>query len=91
MDKYIYDRVINESNYIINTGKTIREVAEIFGVSKSTVHNDVRKRLLEIDKIMYEKVSSVLEYHIDIKHIRGGESTKRKFLEKNVIRTIKNR
>ena len=82
MNSYIYDRVINESNYIINTGKTIREVADIFGVSKSTVHNDITKRLLEIDKKLYEKVSSILQYHINIKHIRGGESTKRMFLEK---------
>lgn len=82
MEKYIIDRVINESNFIVKTNKTIREVADIFGVSKSTVHNDIRKRLFEIDKKLYEKVSSVLEYHIDVKHIRGGESTKRKFLEK---------
>ena len=84
MNKYIYDRVINESNYIIETNKTIREVAEEFGVSKSTVHNDIRKRLVEIDRNLYEKVSSILEYHIDIKHIRGGESTKRKFLAKKL-------
>lgn len=84
MNKYICDRVINESNYIIETNKTIREVADKFGVSKSTVHNDVRKRLMEIDKKLYEKVSSILEYHIDIKHIRGGESTKRKFLEEKL-------
>ena len=80
MNKYIYDRVINESNYIINTNKTIREVADIFNVSKSTVHNDIRKRLIVIDKKLYQKVSSILKYHIDIKHIRGGEATKRKFL-----------
>lgn len=84
MNKYIYDRVVNVSNYIIKTNKTIREVAEEFGVSKSTIHNDIRKRLLEIDKKSYEKVSSILEYHIDIKHIRGGESTKRKFLERKM-------
>lgn len=84
MNKYIYDRVMDESNYIVETNKTIREVADEFGVSKSTVHNDIRKRLLEIDKMLYEKVSSILEYHIDIKHIRGGESTKRKFLEKKM-------
>lgn len=82
MNKYISDRVADEANYIIKTNKTIREVADVFGVSKSTVHNDIRKRLLEIDKKLYEKVSNILEYHIDIKHIRGGESTKRKFLEK---------
>lgn len=82
MNKDIYDRVINESKYIISTNSTIRETAEVFGVSKSTVHKDVRDRLLEINKNMYEKVSIILEYHIDIKHIRGGESTKRKFLKK---------
>lgn len=84
MNKYIYDRVIEESNYIVETGKTIREVALEFGVSKSTVHNDMRKRLIEIDRKLYEKVSNILEYHIDIKHIRGGESTKRKFLHEKL-------
>lgn len=82
MNKNIYDRVIDESKYIISTNSTIRETADLFGVSKSTVHKDVRERLYEVDKILYEKVSSILEYHIDIKHIRGGESTKRKFLQK---------
>ncbi len=82
MNKRIYDRVIDESNYIIETGDTIRNVANIFGVSKSTVHKDIRERLLEVDKKMYDEVSSILQYHVDIKHIRGGESTKRKFLAK---------
>ena len=82
MNKNIYDRVIKESDYIIKTQETIREIAKIFGVSKSTVHKDMRNRLFEIDKEVYKKVSSILEYHIDIKHIRGGEATKRKFLVK---------
>ena len=81
MEKYISDRVINEANYIVTTNKTIREVANVFGVSKSTVHNDIRKRLIVVDKNLYNKVSNILKYHIDIKHIRGGAATKRKFLE----------
>ena len=32
----------------------------------------------------YEKVSNIMNYHTDIKHIRGGESTKRKFFTRNV-------
>ena len=84
MNKYIYDRVIDEANYIVETNMTIREVAEHFGGSKSSVHNDIRKRLVEIDRKLYKKVSNVMEYHIDIKHIRGGESTKRKFLERKM-------
>ena len=84
MNKYIYDRGIDEANYIVETNMTIREVAEKFRVSKSTVHNDIRKRLVEIDRKLYKKVSNIMEYHIDIKHIRGGESTKRKFLERKM-------
>ena len=53
-------------------------------VSKSTVHKDMKDRLYFIDKCLYEKVSSVMKWHADIKHIRGGESTKRKFLEGKV-------
>ncbi len=80
MNNRIYDRVIREANYIILTNKTIREISLVFDVSKSTVHKDLNDRLYLIDKDLYDKVSSVLRYHADIKHIRGGESTKRKFL-----------
>lgn len=84
MDNRIYDRVINEARIIIFDDKTIREVSSILGVSKSTVHKDMRDRLCLIDRNMYEKVSSIMKKHTDIKHIRGGEATKRKFLERNV-------
>ena len=83
MNKRIISRVIEEGKYILDTGKTVREMAGIFGISKSTIHKDLRERLLEVDSELYEKVSNVLQYHMDVRHIRGGESTKRKFLEKN--------
>ena len=84
MNNKIYNRVVEEAKYIILTKKTVREVSYIFGVSKSTVHKDMKERLYFIDKNLYEKVSSIFRYHADIKHIRGGESTKRKFLEGKV-------
>ena len=83
MEKRIIDRVLNVSNYIINTEDTVREIASVFNISKSTVHKDLRERLLEIDVDLYDKVSKILMYHSSVRHIRGGESTKRKFLEKN--------
>ncbi len=83
MNKYIVNRVINEAKYMIDTGETVRDMALIFNVSKSTVHKDLHDRLLEIDVEMYNKVSKIMTYHTNIRHIRGGESTKRKFLEKN--------
>ncbi len=85
MNKRIVKRVLKEANYMIETEKTIREIATIFGVSKSTVHKDLKERLWKIDTKMYSEVSSILQYHIDIRHIRGGESTKQKFLEKNLL------
>lgn len=79
MDNNISVRVIHEADYIIETGKTVRELAQIFKVSKSTVHKDLHERLLRIDKNRYDKVDQILKYHIDIRHLRGGESTKKKY------------
>lgn len=84
MNKNIISRVIDESNYILKTKNTIRDVAKAFNVSKSTVHKDLRVRLLELDEKMYTQVSNILKYHLDIRHIRGGNATKNKFLSKKV-------
>ena len=83
MEKRIVDRVIEVSMYMINTGDTVRDLAKVFNISKSTVHKDLSERLLEIDANLYEEVSKILKYHSSVRHIRGGESTRRKFLEKN--------
>lgn len=80
---YINVRVLNEAQVIIETGYTIREIAKMFHVSKSTVHKDLHDRLIKIDKTKYKQVDKILKFHTDIRHIRGGESTKKKYLEKN--------
>ena len=80
MPKSITERVVNEANYMIETGKTVREIASIYKVSKSTVHKDLHERLKNIDKELFYKVDGILKYHTDIRHISGGESTKKKYL-----------
>lgn len=80
MNKNIIDRVLEETKYIIKTNSTVREIAKIFNVSKSTVHKDLHERLKEINYNNYLEVDKILKYHTDIRHIRGGESTKRKYL-----------
>ena len=45
MNNRIYNRVIDEAKYIIINDKTVRDASLVFGVSKSTVHNDMRYRL----------------------------------------------
>ena len=79
MNSLIIKRVIDEANYMLDTKKTIREIAHVFNVSKSTVHKDLHERLFEINYKLFEQIDSILKYHIDIRHIRGGESTKKKY------------
>lgn len=81
MDK-ITKRALEEAKYMIETQKTIREIAIVFKVSKSTAHKDLHERLIKIDKNLSEKVEEILKYHTDIRHIRGGESTKQKYLKR---------
>mgnify|MGYP004517392755 FL=1 len=79
MNNKIYKRVKNEAIYIINTKKTIREIAKLVKVSKSTVHKDLQDRLPEIDINLYRKVQEILQYHLEIRHINGGNATKLKY------------
>lgn len=79
MNSLIIKRILDEANYIINTKDTIREIAKVFKISKSTVHKDLRDRLLYINKSLYSKVNDILQYHMDVRHIRGGQSTKKKY------------
>lgn len=79
MISLIKERIIQEANYMIKTNDTLRRIAIKFNVSKSTVHKDLHERLLYIDKELFNKVNSILQYHMDIRHIRGGQSTKKKY------------
>lgn len=75
----IKTRVLLEADLIMKTNKTIREIATIVNVSKSTVHNDLSVKLYKIDKKLYAKVKNILEYHKSIRHINGGNATKLKY------------
>lgn len=81
MDK-ILKRTLQEAKYMIETNETIRQVASRFNVSKSTAHKDLHERLSYIDQQLSEEVEKILKYHTDIRHIRGGESTKQKYLKR---------
>lgn len=74
-------RTIRLAEHILETGDTIRRTAEIFSLSKSTVHKDVSIRLKYINPIMHEQVKKILEINFALRHIRGGESTRLKHLK----------
>lgn len=75
----IKERVLKESEMLIATKMTIRELAKINNVSKSTVHNDLTKRLIKVDKEKYDMVKKILNFHKEIRHINGGLATKLKY------------
>ncbi len=81
MKDHIWKRVLEVSRYITRTKATVREAARIFGVSKSTVHKDVTERLPRINRELAGQVKEVLERNKAERHLRGGEATRRKYLE----------
>ena len=80
MKEYIEERAVEIANYIIENYATVRQTAKKFGVSKSTVHNDVTERLIQINKPLANKTREVLDINKSERHIRGGLATKEKYL-----------
>lgn len=85
MKDCIKERVLEIASYIINTGATVRKAADIFDVSKSTVHSDMTARLPYIDGCMYKNVAKILLTNKEERHIRGGEKTKQKYSKMRVL------
>lgn len=83
MRESLNDRAKLLGAYICENHSTIRKAAKEFCLSKSTVHIDVSKRLKKINPILYSRVNKILLENFNEKHIRGGESTKKKYLIKN--------
>ena len=85
MSTNIIKRVNEIANHIIDTKDTIRETAKKFNISKSTVHKDLQERLSQIDISKYKIIKEILDEHIKIRHIKGGESTRQLFLRKKQV------
>ena len=75
----IEERVVRCGKYIVETGCTVRTCASVMGTSKSTVHKDVTERLSMLDPALAARVKAVLEVNLSERHIRGGESTRKKY------------
>ena len=82
MKEYIVERVIDIADYLLENGCTIREVARVFCVSKSTAHKDLSERLPLLDDEKYALVSQALDGNWAERYLRGGEATKRKYQTK---------
>lgn len=73
----IKNRVLKEAQYILQTRETIRNTAEKFKVSKSTVHNDINRRLSDINITLKNKIDQIMKDHLETRASNGGKSTKK--------------
>ena len=79
MKAFSEDRAIELGEYIVQNKTTVRATAEVFGISKSTVHMDVSDRLKKADPSLYTQVRRVLDVNKQERHIRGGLATREKY------------
>ncbi len=75
------ERCVTLGKFIVENNATVRSTARQFGISKSTVHQDITEKLEKINKPLHDEVKAVLDKNKQERHIRGGEATKRKYKE----------
>ena len=78
--KNIFLRTKQIAEYMLKKRCTIRQVAKVFGMAKSTVHYDLQNRLKIFDPYLYNKIVILLDNNFNQKNIRGGEATKQKYI-----------
>ena len=83
MKDYLEERTVLIAKHIAEKNATVRAAASAFGLSKSTVHKDMEERLRHIDPELFERVRQVLRHNKSVRHLRGGEATRRKYSARN--------
>ena len=80
MDETIRRRVQAIAAYIVRHRATVRQAAGVFGISKSSVHKDMGERLPQVDPVLGRQVAELMRYNKAVRHLRGGEATRRRYL-----------
>jgi putative DeoR family transcriptional regulator (stage III sporulation protein D) len=76
------ERAVALAEYIVEHEATVRQTAQVFHISKSTVHKDVAERLRGISPGLYLQAQAVLQQNKAQRHIRGGLATRQKYADK---------
>lgn len=79
MHEHIRQRCLRLGELLVETRQTVRVLAKMTGYSKSTVHKDLTERLPTINETLASEAKDILAYHKSIRHLRGGEATKKKW------------
>jgi putative DeoR family transcriptional regulator (stage III sporulation protein D) len=70
---------------MVENRATVRRTAHVFSISKSTVHKDVTIHLRQINPALFAAVKLLLEENKQMRHLRGGEATRQKYLQTNGV------
>ena len=81
MDEAIAQRCIAEARYMLRHRTTIRQTAAAFQLSKSGSHKDMLQHLPQADAALAREVSALLAYNKSVRHLRGGEATRRRYAQ----------
>ena len=68
MKKDLEVRILKEANRIVESHKTLRELAGEFGISKSTLHKDMQQKLPLINRKLYREVQQVFDEHLESRY-----------------------
>lgn len=85
----VEERAVRLGEYIIEKQTTVRDSAKAFGISKSTVHKDLTARLPRLNPGLYKEVRAVLDVNKEERHLRGGEATRKKYLDRLMVHSEK--
>lgn len=79
MDESISRRCVTIARYMLEHRATVRQAAKVHGLSKSSIHKDMICRLPQIDARLGREVAALLKYNKEVRHLRGGEATRRRY------------
>ena len=66
-------------HYIVENNATVRSTAKKYGISKSTVHQDITTKLSQVNRQLHDEVKQVLDRNKQERHLRGGQAPKEKY------------
>lgn len=88
MDEAIAQRCIAEAHYLLRHRTTIRQTAAAFHLSKSGIHKDMLLHLPQVDAALARDVAALLAYNKSVRHLRGGEATRRRYAREKSRKSI---
>lgn len=73
------EEILKEADFIIKENATIRRASLLFRRSKSSIYQDLKITLKKLDLAKWNQVGKIFLKHQKEKHIKGGETTKKKY------------